>query len=400
MELQVGQENLADSKPRFEGTHLESMTISPDQEAGAQTAIQALLTEFERNRERYCAVHAGQNIHELHLVIHPDDLGHLKSVCQALEQVRLLRTAGVAGDYQIILEDVGDGKHRYSTVRVIPDEHPEVIARELAYGANYSGGASTAWETRHGGWNAALRGIRAWLQPNGLFCVMLGPDGVGKSTTIEGLQRELQTLFGPCRKQRWRPGLIRKVKPDNSSNRMPHAKTQRGGVASSLSLLGFALDFGIGYAVSAYPAMARSETIIFDRYFHDLLIDPKRYRYAGPMWLVRFIARFIPPRDALFIILDAEEDVILRRKQELPADELRRQRSAYRSFGALTQNSMVVSTEKPVDEIVAEIVDKILKILASRNEVPASRNAPSSADNNLVQVDSALQSSASTRSYH
>jgi thymidylate kinase len=222
---------------------------------------------------------------------------------------------------------------------------------------------------------------------------------VGKSTTIEGLQRELQTLFGPCRKQRWRPGLIRKVKPDNS-NRMPHAKTQRGGTASALSLLGFAVDFSIGYAVSAYPAMARSETIIFDRYFHDLLIDPKRYRYAGPMWLVRFIARFIPPRDALFIILDAEEEVILRRKQELPADELRRQRNAYRSFGALAQNSMVVSTEKPVDEIVAEIVDKILKILASRNAVPALRNAPSSADNDLVQVDSALSSSASTRSYH
>jgi thymidylate kinase len=399
MELEAGQEHLAESTPRFEETHLEFMTISPDQEAGAQTAIQALLAEFERNKERYCAVHASHNIHELHLVVHPDDLVHLKSACRTLEQVKLLRTVGVAGEYQIILEDAGDGKRRYSTVRVIPDKHPEGIARELSYGANYSGGASTAWETRHGGWNAALRGIRAWLQPNGLFCVILGPDGVGKSTTIEGLQRELQTLFGPCRKQRWRPGLIRKVKPD-SSNRMPHAKTQRGGVASALSLLGFALDFSVGYAVSAYPAMVRSETIIFDRYFHDLLIDPKRYRYAGPTWLVRFMARFIPPRDALFIVLDAEEEVILRRKQELPADELRRQRNAYRSFGAHAQNSMIVSTEKPVDEIVAEIVDKILKILASRNEVSASRNAPGSEDNNLVQVDSALQSSASTRSYH
>jgi thymidylate kinase len=399
MELEAGQEHLAESKPGFEGTHVEFMTISPDQEAGAQTAIRALLAEFERNRERPCAVHAGQNTHELHLVIHPDDLGHLKSVCQALEQVRLVRAVGVAGEYQIILEDASEGKRKYSTVRVIPDEYPEVVARELSYGANYSGGASTAWETRRGGLNAALRGVHAWLQPNGLFCVMLGPDGVGKSTTIEGLQRELQTLFGPCRKQRWRPGLIRKIKAD-SSNRMPHAKSVRGGVASALSLLGIALDFGVGYAVSAYPAMARSETIIFDRYFHDLLIDPKRYRYAGPMWLVRLIARFIPPRNALFIILDAEEEVILRRKQELPADELRRQRNAYRNFGALAQNSMVVSTEKPVEEIVAEIVDKILKVLASRNNVPALRNASSSADDNLVQVDAPLPSSASTRSYH
>jgi thymidylate kinase len=224
-------------------------------------------------------------------------------------------------------------------------------------------------ELAQDGSNVVLRQVRAWLRPSGLFCIVLGPDGVGKSATIQRLQSELQALFGPCRKERWRPGMIRKVAPD-TFNRVPHAKLARGYIPSVLSVFGLALDFCIGYAVSTYPAMARSETVIFDRYFHDLLIDPKRYRYAGPMWLPRFISRFVPPSSAIFIILDADEAVILSRKQELPLHELRRQRAAYRTFSIEKPNSMIVDTNKPIDEIVSEIIDNIVEIFASRKEAP------------------------------
>jgi thymidylate kinase len=236
----------------------------------------------------------------------------------------------------------------------------------------------------------ALRHVQAWLRPNGLFCVVLGPDGVGKSTTIKHLHLELQALLGPCRKERWRPGVIRKVTP-GTSNRMPHAKSPRGSILSILSVLGLALDFNIGYVVSAYPAMVRSETIIFDRYFHDLLVDPKRYRYTGPMWLPRLISRFVPPRKAIFIILDANEEVILNRKQELPLHELQRQRAAYRIFGSLMPDSMIISTEKPLDEIVSEVINNIMGILATRNN-------SSLAYRKRMNLNSAVQPTSSTRS--
>jgi thymidylate kinase len=358
------------------GAHLEPMAVLPEQEAHVQTAMQVLLTQLELNSVRHYAIHASQQeTVESHITIHPEDIGTFRSVCRTLRQVRLVRPVGVTGESQIILEDVRDGKRRYSAIRVIPAESHKIITRELLCPACVS--SSDCENPRGGSWHSVtasaqvglkivLRGVRAWLRPNGLFCVVLGPDGVGKSTTIQRLQLELQTIFGPCRKERWRPGIIRKVTPDTSS-RMPHAKSQRGGFSSTLFVFWLALDFSIGYAISAYPEMARSETIIFDRYFHDLLIDPKRYRYAGPMWLARLISRFMPPRKALFIILDAEEGVILSRKQELPLHELRRQRKAYRNFGSRAPSSMIISTEKPVDEIVAEIIDKILDILASRN---------------------------------
>lgn len=269
----------------------------------------------------------------------PEEVRTLRTACRLPKQVRLSRELGPSGGTQIISAE-GEGRE-YSAITV-----------HLA--------------SRQGTLKTLLRHMGAWLRPNGLFLVVLGPDGVGKSTTIQRLQFKLQMVLGPCRKERWRPGLIREVTPD-TGNRMPHAKPLRGGMTSVISILGLALDFSVGYIASAYPAMVRSETIIFDRYFHDLLIDPKRYRYAGPMWLPRLISRFIPPRDAIFIVLDANEELILSRKKELPRHELKRQRLAYSTFASRVPNSMIIDTEKPVDDVVMEIMDRIIDIMSRRN---------------------------------
>ena len=208
--------------------------------------------------------------------------------------------------------------------------------------------------------------VRRWFVPGGVFLVVLGPDGVGKSTTIRYLQLELEKLFGVCRTERWRPGLIRKVAPD-TGHRIPHAKIPRGPIGSIVSVVGLALDFSIGYVISAHPLMARSEVVIFDRYFHDLLIDPRRYRYAGPMFLPRLLSRWIPPRRAIFVVLDADEALVLNRKQELPLDELRRQRLAYKAFAERMPQSMLIRTDKPVADVVSEIVDNVITIRKARS---------------------------------
>jgi thymidylate kinase len=277
--------------------------------------------------------------------IHHKNFGDLKKACQSLDDVRVIGALGSSAGAQIVLSE--DGGRHYSTIRVKQAAGQNLLATFLCRGS-------------------------ACLHPNGLFLIVLGPDGVGKSTTIQRLQLELQSIFSSCRKQRWRPGLVRKVAPD-TGNRMPHAKSIRRPVSSILSLLGLATDFSLGYVFSAYPEMVRSEAIIFDRYFHDLLIDPKRFRYGGPLWLPRLISRFIPPRNAIFIVLDADEELILSRKQELPLHELNRQRLAYKSFASKTPNSMIINTEKPIDEIVAEIMDKVLAIMSSRNRYRTTR---------------------------
>jgi thymidylate kinase len=328
---------------------LEPLDVLPEQELQLQTAVQAFLAQLDLKRVRHHTMNTGT---ESCIAIHPDDAGLFRHACRTLEQVRLIRT-GKKGETRVILEDIHNGKRRYSVIRVV------LTANHAAAQRSFLRSTSVAFKD-------FFRQTRAWAHPEGLFFVVLGPDGVGKSTTVQHLQMELQVLLGSCRKQRWRPGIVRKIAPD-TSNRMPHSKPQRGWIISTILVLGLALDFSIGYAVSAYPALARAETIIFDRYFHDLLIDPRRYRYSGSMQLAKFLSRLMPPRKAIFIILDAEEEVILSRKQELSPKELRRQLNAYRAFGSNAAESMIITTNKPVDEIVGEIIDKMLVILASRN---------------------------------
>ena len=56
-------------------------------------------------------------------------------------------------------------------------------------------------------------------------------------------------------------------------------------------LSAFFLDHWVGYIFKVRPALGRSNFVIFDRYFHDVLVDPRRYRYGGPSWYAKFLAR-------------------------------------------------------------------------------------------------------------
>jgi hypothetical protein len=108
--------------------------------------------------------------------------------------------------------------------------------------------------------------------------------------------------------------------------------------------------------------------VIFDRYFQDLLIDPRRYRYGGPMWLAKFLSRFVPRPELLMLVLDAEDKVILSRKREVALEELRRQRAAYRQFAAQEGNAYLLKTNQGIGPTVGEASRLIVEHLARRFE--------------------------------
>jgi thymidylate kinase len=94
-------------------------------------------------------------------------------------------------------------------------------------------------------------------------------------------------------------------------------------------------------------------------------VDPNRYRYGGPAWLLRLICRFVPKSD-LVILLDAPAEVIQARKQEVPPEETRRQLNAYRALVAGMHNGHVVDAALPIRQVVAAVEDVILGCLARR----------------------------------
>jgi thymidylate kinase len=128
------------------------------------------------------------------------------------------------------------------------------------------------------------------------------------------------------------------------------------------------LDYWLGYVFVLRPFLVRSGLVIFDRYFQDLLIDPLRYRYGGSMWLAKFIGRLVPPPDLPFLVLDAEDEVILSRKREVPPEELRRQREGYQQFTLNAKRATLVKTDRGIERTVEEATRFIVEYLTQRFE--------------------------------
>jgi thymidylate kinase len=205
------------------------------------------------------------------------------------------------------------------------------------------------------------------LRPIGLFLVILGPDGVGKSTLVGRLAESLQgAAFNRFRLFHWRPNVIAPKKETGVPATDPHDEIPRGTLGSTLALFGVGLDYWVGFAFVLRPFLVRSGLVIFDRYYHDLLIDPLRYRYGGPLWLAKFLGRLIPPPDLLFLVLDAEDRVILSRKQEVPPEELRRQREAYQQFSLGAKRATLVKTDRGIEPTVEEASRFIVEFLSQR----------------------------------
>jgi thymidylate kinase len=209
------------------------------------------------------------------------------------------------------------------------------------------------------------RVAQRWMAPTGVCVAILGPDGVGKSTIISGLRDALRLGFwGRHRLFHWRPQFLFRKK-DTGINTAPHGKPPRGVLMSMAYLSAFFLDHWAGYFLSIRRLLARSNFVVFDRYFHDVLVDPRRYRYGGPRWFARLLSRLAPEPD-LAILVDAPSDLILSRKNELPLDELERQRRAYALLQFRRTPKRLVNTEQGVEAAVQAASAAVTEFMRER----------------------------------
>ena len=208
------------------------------------------------------------------------------------------------------------------------------------------------------------RRLQRWAHPTGLFVVFVGPDGVGKSTIISHVKQGISPSFRREKVFHWRPYVIwRRQKQTGPSG--PHQHPSRTALNSSVASLLYFVDCWLGYILLIRPMLARSTLVIFDRYLYDMQIDPRRYRFGGPTWLARLLGRLAPRPDLLFV-LDASERVILHRKDELSAQELRRQRTGYGRLAEQSRNTATISTGKSVESATNAVWSVMVGFLAER----------------------------------
>jgi len=130
----------------------------------------------------------------------------------------------------------------------------------------------------------------------------------------------------------------------------PHGKPPRSAVLSLAKILVWLME---EWYASLFKD-SNEQLLICDRYYHDLLVDPKRYRYGGPMWVAWLVGKLMP-QPKLWVLLDAPAEVLQARKQEVPAKETARQRQAYLKFVRKQREHVIVEASQSLDSVIADV---------------------------------------------
>lgn len=184
-----------------------------------------------------------------------------------------------------------------------------------------------------------------------LKIVILGPDGAGKSSVIQGLVSKLNKGKSVVAVRHLKPRIAmawRDEPADISIN--PHGKPLRSALTSVAKIVVWLME---EWYAHLFHDNWRT-LLICDRYYHDLLVDPIRYRYGGPLWIA-MVAGKLMPQPQLWVLLDAPVEILQARKQEVSWEESSRQRLAYIDFVAKQRVHIIVDSSQPLNCVIADV---------------------------------------------
>ena len=194
------------------------------------------------------------------------------------------------------------------------------------------------------------------------WVAVLGADGSGKSTVIDGLIEHLASKKIDVVNQHWRPVLGGKDESDNGPVVDPHAQTPRGMVASMLKVGVLLVIWRLSFWGDIGKQRKQGKLVLFDRFYADLLNDPIRYRYGGSRVFASIVFKWMPKPD-LIILLDAEAEVLYARKPEVEMGELKKIVSLYRDYIDNEKRGKLINSDQEVKKVIADAVVAIEQAL-------------------------------------
>lgn len=219
----------------------------------------------------------------------------------------------------------------------------------------------------------AFRRYARLFNPPGFAIVILGTDGSGKSTLIEGIRSPLDSaLHSKMIYEHMRPNLLpslaklfgRRVKEGPVTD--PHGSEPSGYFGSLIRLLYYTLDYFVGYWLKVYPDLVKRPCIyIFDRYFYGYYIDPLRSRVSLPKFIIKLFG-VVVPRPGVILCLGTNAETMHARKPELPLEEVKRQLDELRNFCENNSRAVWIDTGQEIERSVDEALEVITSRMAAR----------------------------------
>ena len=205
--------------------------------------------------------------------------------------------------------------------------------------------------------------LRRWFRPRGLLIACLGPPGSGKSSVIQALSQRPLDVFESAHTMELRPGVMRAGTIKDS--RSPRQREPRGRFTTIVKLMMFVADYWLGYWLWIRPKLVRSTLVVSNRYFDDVLVDPRRYRIDRALTFARLLLRWVP-RPELWLVFDIPSQALQGRQEELGEEEATRQRGEYRRLLRGHENVVVLDADQPLERVIAQAECAIASQLARR----------------------------------
>jgi thymidylate kinase len=203
--------------------------------------------------------------------------------------------------------------------------------------------------------SAGDRREHADASARGRVIVVAGPDGSGKTLVAEALL-QAGAERGPTLHLHHRPRMLPRLTHHDGPVPEPHRDPPYPTPLAALKLLYLHLDYLLGWWLRIGPLRRAGGTVVLERGWWDLAVDPRRYRLVPLPRLHRLLAWLLPRPDRT-IVLDAPADVLLGRKAELPAAELERQRRAWRLLARRRWSMTIWDGQQPVSDLVDVVFD-------------------------------------------
>ncbi len=189
------------------------------------------------------------------------------------------------------------------------------------------------------------------------FIALLGCDGSGKSAVISQVTGQFRAAGIPVTCGHWRPEALPGRSAESLAAEDPHGKPPHGKVKSILKLGWLWFNWWLGWWRELRKA-SRDGLVVFDRFHGDLLVDPRRYRYGGAIWLASVASRLMPQPD-LILFLDAPPEVLLARKQEVSRAALEHSRERYLQFGKSHRRFLLIDVNRPLEDVIKDVISRI-----------------------------------------
>jgi len=206
----------------------------------------------------------------------------------------------------------------------------------------------------------------------------LGPDGVGKTTLVAELGRVLKNTAGNITPMNFRPKILyNHAVPQTALEAAAPLPRIKDRLLSYIRPVIWCLEYWVHKLLLLRVS---SQLILYDRYYHDVLIAPRKYHCSVPV--ARLIARFIPQPD-LWLFIDAPPGVVCSRKCARdvmaglsPTLDVRRREAtmretitysdACRAFLHKQRNVVILDASQDPQQLLALAEQAILRAMAMR----------------------------------